>query len=79
MSANEQYIRATYRVPADIGRRVEVDGRAGVIAGHRRAYIYVRFDDDPSSLHSCHPTWRVTYGDMCESEEALPSFPKGDQ
>ena len=51
-----------YGVPADIGRRVIVSGRPGIISADRGNYIGVNFDDDkPGVILNCHPTWRVEY------------------
>ncbi|WP_421717461.1 hypothetical protein [Algiphilus sp.] len=59
------YVRNAYNVPAEIGRRVTVDGRPGVIAEDLGNYIGVLFDDcKPSDIQPCHPTWRVEYGEM---------------
>lgn len=59
------YIRNYYSVPAEVGRRVEVAGKAGVIAEDRGAYIGVLFDEDePGTIYPCHPTWRVEYRGM---------------
>ncbi|MFT0140724.1 hypothetical protein ACEK07_45865 [Alcanivoracaceae bacterium MT1] len=60
-----QYIRKYYGVPAEVGRRVEVAGKPGVIAEDRGAYIGVLFDEDqPGQIMPCHPTWRVEYQGM---------------
>ena len=60
-----EYVREHYRVPACYGRRVTANGRAGVIARDEGHYIGVSFDDDkPGIISPCHPTWKVTYGDM---------------
>lgn len=59
------YVKRHYGVPADIGRRVEVDGKPGIIAADRGHYIGVNFDaDKPGVISNCHPTWRVVYGEM---------------
>lgn len=56
------YVRETYGVPACIGRRIEFNGRSGVIAEDRGNYIGVNFDDDaPGQIVNLHPTERVTY------------------
>ena len=56
------YIRQYYGVPAEIGRRVIVDGKPGVIASDEGIYIGVLFDDDkPCNISPCHPTWSVEY------------------
>lgn len=57
-----QYVRDTYGVPAEIGRRVAVDGKPGVIAADRGHYIGVNFDEHkPGDIRNAHPTWRVEY------------------
>lgn len=59
------YIKQTYNVPADIGRKVTIDGRVGVIAEDRGNYIGVNFDnDEPGVILNAHPTWKVEYLDM---------------
>lgn len=60
-----QYVKDYYRVPADIGRRVVVDGKAGIIVENRGNHIGVNFDSDkPCHVTPCHPTWRVEYGEI---------------
>lgn len=60
-----EYVRKHYGVPACIGRRVKIDGKAGAIIGDRGHYIGVNFDDDkPEVIVSCHPTWEAEYGGM---------------
>ncbi len=60
-----EYIKGRYKVPADINRRVVVDGKTGIIAKDCGTYIGVNFDDDkPNVISNCHPTWRVEYGEM---------------
>lgn len=60
-----EYVKNYYGVPADIGRKVIVDGRSGIIAADRGQYIGVNFDDVRAGLISnCHPTWEVVYGEM---------------
>lgn len=60
-----QYAKDTYKVPADIGRRVTVDGKPGIIAADRGNYIGVNFDDcKPGDIRNCHPTWKVEYLEM---------------
>lgn len=57
-----QYVKDNYGVPADIGRRVLVDGKPGIIADDRGNYIGVNFDSDkPGVISNCHPTWKVEY------------------
>ena len=60
-----EYVRERYDVPACIGRRVAVNGDAGVIAEDRGHYIGVLFDDcPPGMIVNVHPTWKVEYKDM---------------
>ncbi|MDP2848958.1 MAG: hypothetical protein Q8O35_12335 [Humidesulfovibrio sp.] len=60
-----EYVRHTYGVPADFGRRVVVEGRPGVIVKDCGNYIGVNFDaDKPGVILPCHPTWEVVYGDL---------------
>jgi len=60
-----EYINKSYGVNACIGRRVIVDGEAGVIVGANGAHIKVNFDNTKASDYSyCHPTWRVEYLEM---------------
>ena len=59
------YVKQAYGVPADIGRRVVIDGEPGIIAADRGQYIGVNFDaDKPGNIKNAHPTWRVEYQDM---------------
>jgi len=58
------YVCRAYGVPAQIGRRVTVAGRPGIITADRGAYIGVTFDDDkPTSVMPCHPMSQVVYGE----------------
>lgn len=60
-----EYVRAYYGVPAQIGRRVTVGGKPGVIAADRGHYLGVNFDEHkPGVIHNAHPTDEVEYGDM---------------
>jgi len=60
-----KYVRDYYGVPAEIGRRVIVNGKPGVIAEDGGHYIGVLFDEDaPGTVYPCHPTWRVEYQGM---------------
>lgn len=68
------YASRYYNVPADIGRRVEVDGKPGIIAEDRGQYIGVNFDSDkPGVVRNCHPTWKVIYLDMGKIRKATRS------
>lgn len=67
MSAEMDYIKRTYDVPADIGRRVVVNGKSGVIVGSSGPHLGVVFDGDKATrISPCHPTWRVEYLEMGE-------------
>lgn len=58
-----EYVRTHYGVPADIGVRVEVYGKPGIIAEDHGHYIGVNFDSDkPGRILPCHPTDGVKYG-----------------
>ncbi len=60
-----EYAKTYYNVPADIGRRVIVNGKPGIIAEDRGNYIGVNFDSDkPNIIQNCHPTWKVEYKEM---------------
>lgn len=62
-----EYVRQTYAVPAEIGRRVTVYGKPGIIAADRGHYIGVNFDaDKPGAIRNAHPTSEVVYGEMGE-------------
>jgi len=64
-----EYAKSYYGVPADIGRRVTVVGRPGVIVADGGNYITVAFDDDPADrTTNCHPTWEVEYGEMAAAK-----------
>lgn len=58
-----EYAREYYGVPAEIGRRVVVSGKPGIIAVDRGHYIGVTFDaDKPGTIRNCHPASDVEYG-----------------
>ena len=44
---NFEYVRKYYKVPAELGRRVKIDGRPGIIIEDMGNYIGVNFDDTP--------------------------------
>ena len=59
---NCEYVKQNYEVPACIGRRVIVYGKAGIIAEDRGHYIGVNFDaDKPGIIKNAHPTSEVEY------------------
>ena len=54
--SNCEYVRNYYKVPACIGRRVEWNGKPGIIAEDGGQYIGVTFDDDkPTCVRLFHP------------------------
>lgn len=57
------YIKKTYGVPAERGRRVICSGKPGIIIGCDGHYIQVVLDGLQHS-GNYHPTWEVVYGDM---------------
>lgn len=60
-----EYVRQYYGVPAEIGRRVTVYGKPGVILEDMGNYIGVNFDaDKPGHVLPCHPTDGVAYNEM---------------
>lgn len=60
-----EYVRDNYGVPAELGRRVTIYGKPGVIAADRGHYIGVVFDGDKSHhISNCHPTDGVEYGEI---------------
>jgi hypothetical protein len=60
-----EYARQYYNVPAEIGRRVTVSGKPGIIAEDRGHYIGVNFDDDePGVVYNVHPASKVVYGNI---------------
>ncbi len=64
---NCEYVKQNYGVPAEIGRRVTVYGKPGIIAEDRGHYIGVNFDaDKPGVIKNAHPTSEVQYHDMGE-------------
>ncbi len=60
-----EYVKDYYRVPAEIGRRIEHDDNPGIIAEDRGHYIGVNFDKDkPGVVFNVHPTDNVKYLEM---------------
>lgn len=65
-----EYVKNHYSVPAEIGRRVIVDGEEGTIVADRGQYIGVNFDKDkPGVVTNCHPTSKVIYGEIPKRKE----------
>lgn len=62
-----EYIKSTYKVPAEIGREILYKGdkkgeRKGIIVEDRGNYIGVNFyDSKPENVVPLHPTWEVEY------------------
>jgi hypothetical protein len=62
-----EYVRQHYGVPAELRRRVVVNGKPGIIAEDRGHYIGVNFDaDKPGVVMNAHPTDGVEYLGMGE-------------
>lgn len=62
MSHPFKYIRDHYGVPAEIGRRVTIDGKPGIITADRGNYIGVTLDSEkPGRISNYHPTDGVEY------------------
>ena len=55
-----EYIRNAYGVPAEAGRRIEFDGRRGVIKGACDGLLVVLFDGDETT-GTYHPIWHMIY------------------
>lgn len=54
---NCEYIKETYGVPAEIGKRIDYKGQGGIIAEDRGNYVGVNFDaDKPGVISNIHPT-----------------------
>ena len=76
-----EYIRKYYAVPAERGRRVEIDGKPGVIACDIGHYIGVLMDENkPTCILPYHPVSKVKYlgmGDvrsMTRSQQRYRNF-----
>ena len=79
------YVREYYKVPAEVGRRVEIDGKPGIIAEDRGNYIGVNLDaDKPGVVRNFHPTCGVVYlgmgvvRKMTRSQENYRRFLRSD-
>lgn len=61
-----EYIRETYKVPAQVGGRVlykppyRKDGIEGTIRGEQGAHLLIQLDGCDGTL-PFHPTWCLTY------------------
>jgi len=56
------YIQSYYKVPAELHREIEFEGRKGLIVQDKGNYIGVQFyDDEKVATHSLHPTYNVVY------------------
>lgn len=59
-----QYVRKVYKVPAEYGRKISLNGESGIICEDRGHYVGVNFDKDkPGVVKNCHPT-ELVYGDI---------------
>lgn len=58
-----EYIKDYYKVPAEVGRRIEYKGeREGVIVAGQDQYIEVVFDGKKRTQSvTLHPTWEIKY------------------
>ncbi len=69
-----EYVKDYYQVPAEIGRRIVMMGRPGIIAEDRGHYIGVNFDaDKPGVVFNVHPTDEVEYLEMGKVREMTRS------
>jgi hypothetical protein len=69
------YIKRTYDVPAELGRRVVCSGKPGVITKDLGHYIGVVLDDDASQIERpYHPTSEVAYGGLVPRTERLAQW-----
>lgn len=59
MTTTAEGVRRAYRVPAWVGRHVEVAGRPGTIVNGK---LRVRYDGDPR-IYNAHPTRNTAYLD----------------
>ena len=54
---NCEYVKENYSVPAEIGKRIDYNGRGGIISEDRGNYVGVNFDDNkPGHVSNVHPT-----------------------
>ena len=56
------YIRETYGVPAEIGRRVKYGATLGTIVGTDGVYLRIKLDGW-NDVGNFHPTWNIDYLD----------------
>ena len=57
-----KYIKDYYKVPADMFREINMDGRKGIITEDLGNYIGVVFYDDKKLMPlPCHPTYKIEY------------------
>lgn len=62
--ASFEYIQNWYKVPAEMHREIEFEGRKGIIVQDKGNYIGVQFYDDAKHvIHTMHPTYNVVYLD----------------
>lgn len=71
---NCEYVKKYYGVPACINRKVEINGRKGIIVADRGNYIGVNFEDEkPTLISNAHPTWEVKYLGMGKARKITAS------
>ena len=59
---NCDYVREVYGVPAEIGRRVLVDGEPGIIVKDMGNHIGILLDKDkPTAINPYHPCHKIEY------------------
>lgn len=59
-----EYIQDYYKVPAEMNREIEFEGRKGLILEDKGNYIGVMFYDDAKHrILPLHPTYNVVYLD----------------
>lgn len=55
-----EYIRNFFKVDAQIGMQVDIDGKKGVITAGSGKFIHVLFEGKEKP-ERCHPKWKITY------------------
>lgn len=72
-----EYVRNTYKVPAEMHREVIVGGKKGVITECMGNYIGVNFYDNPTAYAlPCHPTSEVEYLDTFNTKPPVLNLSK---
>ena len=60
MDSDFEYIRNTYNVPAERGRRIKYNNRPGTIVGANGAYLKIQLDGE-KEIGGYHPTYEIDY------------------